>query len=452
MMNKIIKFAFKVILVAIFVTLFSLECFAMWGKTERGGIFWVNEDMVTYPKSEWKLIDDDNDGIGYYYYFNENGFLQLDDITPDYKVVDKLGRRIDYNGIPEAKEMPKQNESGLVIDDDVYVYTPPSGLVSSGQFIISKSEDEEDLGPKPSDYIIPEVNVTGIAKILLGPGVTLRDKNESKYDPSIDKDMTKYIISSNDFSKKVNGTTFTKQKWKGVMALKGTGAAVVFENPKNNFNKLKGRIATHHFTYTDRTTQCRLIILDNDTKDELYTTEAFNYNSGCRFECLFFQSVNSIRFELEVSGQYASRVCYLRDCEFGFDKEMWEEEQYAKEIEEEHIRKYGTPSDADEEEEEEVDDGFGERSIEGEDPTARYNRLHGILDDYWFLDYDENDPELSEELRASISELKRKYAAESEERNRASGPAFDKTLSNIKVKLGPASTSNMVIGKDVKED
>lgn len=453
-------FAFIIVLVFVLAT----PIFAIWGKTEKGGIYWF-EPNGTIAIDGWKLIDDDNDGIGYYYYFNKNGFILLDDITPDYKIVGEDGRRIGFDGNPESQVIEKivYGEEGT--DNSVYsaeileqikadqdVVSVPKGVFSSGEYLFAKDPSVIE-GPKPSDGLIIEANPDGTARYLLGPNVVLRKdrKRDNYYDPLMNKALPDYIKSGDKYSKKVNGTTFNKSKWKDVMALKGSGATIVFENPKNNFNKVKGRIATHYFTYSDRTTRCTFSIYNEDDGEELYSTSDFNYNAGLSFECIFPKKASAIRFELEVSGQYTSRVCYLRSCEFGFDKEAYEEELYDDEVEAEYRRRVGTESEAEySEEEEEALFALGEIPVEGEDPGTRYRRLHGELGDEYLasLNYDEEDDSISASLRASISEAKKRLAEEDEKRDKVSGPAFDPKLKDETLPLGPDGSSRMIAGHE----
>ncbi len=454
-------------LALLLMLVFVMPTLAIWGTDEKKGKFWVesNGNLVV---DGWKLIDDDSDGIGYYYYFNKDGFIITDDITPDYKVVGKDGRRIDMDGKPVEEKIENLKLEDFT-ETDVFsseildqikaeqggVTHVESGLTSTGQSFYLSSE-KDDVGPKPSDNMTIDVNPDGTAKVLLGAGVVLKEdksKNRRGYDVEIDKKMVTHITGGNKYTKNVNGTIFNKSKWKGVMALRGTGATIVFANPSNNFNKLKGRIATHYFTYTDRTTECTLYIINEDNGEEIFSSSEFNYNSGIAFECTFPRKAKAIRFELEVNGQYTSRVCYLRNCEFGFDKEAYEDELYEDEVNEEYIRRYGTDSETEYSEDEEESVNDGEWSLEGEDPSARYRRLNNISDDDYLLslDYDEDDDTISEALKASISEARRRRDEEIERRNKVSGPAFDPELINATEALGPDGSSRFVPVEEVSD-
>ena len=455
-------FVKKIRLLLVTVLLISINIsfvsFAIWGEKD-GKKFWFGVDG-SLAKDGWKLIDDDGDGIGYYYYFDKDGFILVDDITPDYKIVGVDGRRIKNDGNVDSEEIQKiimgeEVEEGVLspeimaqVKSEQESVEAQLGHYSSGQYIFAKDPSVFE-GPTPADDIIIDVNLDGTAKTLLGKNVVLKEKKkDTLYDAAISKNMQDYVKSGDKYSKKVNGTTFTKQKWKDVMALKGTGASIVFENPNNNFNKLKGRIATHNFSYSDRTTVCTLFIFDDKTNEEILSVNGFDYNSGTSFECTFPRKTERIRFELEVSGQYTSRVCYLRNCEYAFDKESYEEERYEDDVDAEYRRRVGTESEAEYyEEEEETENIHGEVAIEGEDPGARYRRLNGVEqdDEYWAsLKFEDDDDTITAEMRASISEAKKRMDAKAAKDDTLTGPNFDPELQKMTEALGPDGSSRMI--------
>ena len=454
------KIEYLILIVILFIFLKTEVSYCIWGYTEKDGWYWIQSDG-NLAKDGWKLIDDNDDGEGQYYYFDDKGFIITDDITPDYLIVDKNGRRLDMDGnvvSEKISEISLEDFGGTSLfsaeimeqikANNGEVTDVKKGFTSSGAHLFAVDNTIVE-GPSPADNIVIDVNPDGTAKYLLGKNVVLKKETERTYfDPQLDKEMSKYITGGDKYSKKVNGTIFNKQKWKEVMALKGTGATIVFENPKNNFNKLKGRIATHYFTYSDRTTQCVLYIINEDTGDEIQTVSGFDYNGGISFDCEFPKKTKSIRFELEVSGQYTSRVCYLRNCEFGFDRAAYKEELEDDEIEAEYRRRYGTDSEADYEEE--YDDSLGEIPVEGEDPGARYRRLNNISDDdYWLgLNYDEEDDTITEAMKASISEARKRREEEAMRRDAISGPAFDPELINATEALGPDGSSRIIEGHE----
>ena len=458
MREKSLKIRFLLLFIILFMVLVSAPTFCIWGTIGDGKFYWLEADG-TLAFDGWKIIDDDNDGIGYYYYF-VNGFIMLDDITPDYKVIGIDGKRLDMDGMPEKVEIRAINSydygdleifSAEILEqikadsDDANVV---KGITSSGVQLLKKDYDS-DSELSPDDFITIEDNADGTAKTLLGKNVVLKEEKDRRgYDTQMKKSMTEYIKSGDKYSKKVNGTIFNKTKWKEVMALKGTGASIVFENPSNNFNKLKGRIATHYFTYSDRTTQCVLYIYDDETNEEIYTNAEFNYNAGATIETVFPRKTNKLRFELEVSGQYTSRICYLRNFEYGFDRSAYEDELYEDEIEEEYNRRMGTDSEMSEEELDALYE-LGEIPLEGEDPGTRWRRINNISDDYWLdMDYDEDDDSVTAEMRASISEARKRRAEEDEKRNKITGPAFDEDLKNATEALGPDGSSRFIPGSE----
>lgn len=102
-------------------------------------------DITNFPKDKWEVIDEDNDGIGYKYYFDKEGFLLIDTITPDYKIVDEKGRELDYNLHPIKYEMKDiiVKEEGIVLDED-YTYIAPTrepSKVLIGEGVVLKNKE-----------------------------------------------------------------------------------------------------------------------------------------------------------------------------------------------------------------------------------------------------------------------------------------------------------------------
>ena len=318
--NKI-KF---IILSIIFTIALSTMGFSFWlFSNETGAILWVHPDMVTYQTGGWSWIDDDNDGVGYYYYFDEDGRLLIDTITPDYEIVNWYGQKVDKYGEPIAVSFTEASTDGNL------EFPQLEQMIKSGNIQGEKSEGSigkvvDHSGP--SQYI--QVNADdnkGVSKQIIGKNVVFNQK-ESMFDPELDRSMKNYIVGGSNYSKKVNGTIFTKVKWKDCMSLKGDGAYIDFENPKNNFNRVKGKIATHYFTYSDRTTICTLSVYDESEDDLIFSTGEFNYNSGVNFDFLFSRRYKKLRFVLNVTGEYTTRTCYIRDLNYMFDKTFYQEE------------------------------------------------------------------------------------------------------------------------------
>ena len=359
-----------VVLITIFVLLLATASFAFWYEYDKvGGIIWLNED-ASYPKDGWMYLDEDSDGAGYFYYFEEDGKLLIDTITPDYRVVNEKGQLIDNKTGKPITFSTNKDSSGSSNNSGIYRPTDflkrELGYSASSQELklakgINTDTDENVtiVSKKQYTYTLPGEK----PQVIIGKNVVFHAEDEY-YDPDIDRKVVNHITGGSEYTKKTNGTIFNKTKWSGVIALKGDGSYFIAKNEKNNFNRIKGKIATHYFTYSDRTTICTLTISDPENEEDLYTTSGFNYNSGINFDITFFKTrVNNLRFELSVEGQYPKRVAYIKDLVFGFDKQAYKDE--LEELEEEAIiesmyldaANIGTVSEAEEVEYELDEDG-----------------------------------------------------------------------------------------------
>ena len=287
---------------------------------------------MTYPRGTWYIIDDDGDGVGYYYNFDEIGRVLIDTITDDYRIVDSMGRRTLLDGSPEPVDMNSIEVKNMSEDEraalDFY-----NAAQKGGTGNISGFTSQGSISSLLDSALMPTVegSTSNDGNVIIGKNVVIKE-TEAVYDPTLDRHCVEYIKGGNSYSKKVNGTTFTKVKWKGVIALKGTGASIEIENPKNNFNRIRGKIATHYFTYTDRTTICTLTVFD-EAGTEYFSTTGFNYNAGVNIDFTFPKRVKKLKFELTVDGQYPSRVAYIKDLSFYFNKAAYEEEMEENEWE-----------------------------------------------------------------------------------------------------------------------
>ena len=354
-----------VVLSITLVVLITTIAFSFWYTYEKvGGIIWLYEDAF-YPKDGWYFLDDDNDGLGYFYYFDKNGKLLIDTITPDYRIVNETGKLID-NKTGKPISFSVKNPTTETYDGEEY--DSPTDFLKR-ELGFSAYSQELKLAKQPETKAPTKNNGNNLIvpgekpQVLIGKNVVFHSDDEY-FDPEIDRKVVNHIISGNEYSKKVNGTIFNKTKWTGVIALKGDGANFIAANEKNNFNRVKGKIATHYFTYSDRTTICTFSIWDVDNEEELYATTGFNYNGGISFDVTFYKTkVSRLRFELSVEGQYPKRVVYIKDLTFSFDKQAFKEEQdeLAEEAEIEAIylasANIGTVSEAEAEDYELDEDG-----------------------------------------------------------------------------------------------
>lgn len=53
------------------------------GTAQNAGRWWYDNGDGTYAKSGWQWIDGNNDGIAECYYFDQNGWMLANTITPD---------------------------------------------------------------------------------------------------------------------------------------------------------------------------------------------------------------------------------------------------------------------------------------------------------------------------------------------------------------------------------
>lgn len=363
-------------------------------------IKWLYRDSDTtkFPREKWEVIDEDNDGIGYNYYFDENGFLLVDTITPDYRIVDKKGREVDYNF-----KLVEVNISNNMED--------------KGSIIVDK---ENSISPTKSP-----------AKVIIGEGVILKNKNQKIYDNSINKNVIDYIDKNYRFIKDTKGIIYNEVRWKKCSSLKGNGGYVIFNNPNNNFNKITGNIATEYRTYEDNI-NCILKVYDADLYDklnelhrlydieEIYQNSKFTNVKPTKFSFTFDRSIKRLRFEIETDENNKSLTVFLKDLKYGFKKSVFYEELIRKKEEEEEIEEL--------------------------------KKLGIYVEDMWSfetLDEDGNEIEVDEEETEHENENNDdriggiSYTSDEETRNyedvvrdRNTGPAFDEELQNVK-EIGP---------------
>lgn len=353
-------------------------------------------DKGYYPKSSWMLIDYDLDGYGFNYYFNDKGKLSVDTVAPDYRIVDAYGREVDDDLEPIFYKVDISSVSEIGAEHIIKY-----GLTSDG--------------------------------IILSPGVTLKEKSKY-YDNQMNRHVLDYIHSSLRFKKTTNGTIYDGSKWKSVSSLRDDGGYVIFNNPKNNFNKVVGKIATQKISEKEDTdTYATLYVYDadlyelyrgyEDLLESLYETSAFNYSEPLDFSFTFYRTVKRLRFQIETSGDSKLRTCYLKDLRYGFNKAKYKEElEEAKEREEyiAYMKELGIYQS-----EEEL---LAELKALEEDSTSDY------------LEYEDfNDVDIYDNV--DLSDYDRNIDKEQRAIDRRTGPAFDEYLKSLKnyweIEYGP---------------
>ncbi len=72
---------------------------AMAGSWQQDNVgWWWKDDDGSYPKSEWRWLDGDNNGVAECYYFNESGYMLADTQTPDNYRVNASGAWVEADG------------------------------------------------------------------------------------------------------------------------------------------------------------------------------------------------------------------------------------------------------------------------------------------------------------------------------------------------------------------
>ena len=84
------KRALFIPIILLLTFMFSLSAYAGEWKRDNKGWWWDNGDG-TFPKDEWVWLDGDGDGVAQCYYFDKDGYLMTDTVTPDGSEVNKDG-------------------------------------------------------------------------------------------------------------------------------------------------------------------------------------------------------------------------------------------------------------------------------------------------------------------------------------------------------------------------
>ena len=342
-----------------------------------------------YTKNSWIIIDDDFDGYGYNYYFNNNGKLSTDTVTSDYKIVDKYGREIDDDLEPILYKIK-----------NISTFSNVDGI----------------------DYNINTIKSLKSTQTIISDNVSFK-KNDNIYNANLNRRVIDYIDTSLRFKKTTNGTIYDGSKWKSVSALMSDGGYVIFNNPFNNFNKIIGKITTQQLN-NNSNTNFIFLVYDADLYDiykgyehllePLFETEGFNNSSPLDFSFTFFRSVKRLRFQIESDDENKNISCYLKDLRFGFNKQKYKEElEESKNNKEyiEYLKKLGIYN---------TDEDFLNDLKELEDNNQS---------DY--LEYaDFNDIDLYDDV--DLSDYDINIDREQLAIDRRTGPAFDDYLRNLK--------------------
>ena len=129
-------------MVMVFSMAMSSTAFAVtWstGKGENQNNWWYDNGDGTYANNGWQWIDGNNDGTAECYYFDTNGWLLTNTVTPDGFNVNADGAWVN-NGQVETKvtEQTPNNETSNI--DGKYTHT---GYYYNGNFIEWKPEEAD---------------------------------------------------------------------------------------------------------------------------------------------------------------------------------------------------------------------------------------------------------------------------------------------------------------------
>ena len=103
----------KVLLVVLFVVCTFQVTLAAQFVDNKYGKKCIKDDY-SYAKSEWVTIDVDGDGLEEYYYFNGDGFLVVNQMTPDGYKVNEKGQYVADGAVQTIKKGEIKNEQSNV--------------------------------------------------------------------------------------------------------------------------------------------------------------------------------------------------------------------------------------------------------------------------------------------------------------------------------------------------
>lgn len=132
------KKLFGIIFTAAMVGAMSATTFAAQsGWTATDGRWWYDNGDGTYKHSGWHWVDDNKDGIAECYYFDEAGWLLVDDTTPDGCTVDENGAWTEQ-GVVQTKAV----EDSAVNQQDEYTGVfEMLTVMNDDSLTVTKNED-----------------------------------------------------------------------------------------------------------------------------------------------------------------------------------------------------------------------------------------------------------------------------------------------------------------------
>lgn len=95
-----------------------------WSKDSVG--WWWQEDNGSYPAGTWKWIDGDQDGTAECYYFNSDGYMLENTVTPDGYTVNAQGQWVS-DGIVQAQPVRPETTGENAENSQADTFTEPTG-------------------------------------------------------------------------------------------------------------------------------------------------------------------------------------------------------------------------------------------------------------------------------------------------------------------------------------
>lgn len=160
MYEKVIE-KIKILAVSAALTL-SFATVSYAGQWKRDAVgYWWQEDTGSYPTNAWCWLDGNQDGISECYYFNENGYMLSNTVTPDgYQVnedgawtvkgvVQTKGR--DHYTLEEASQMALNYHYALYPDaDGTFVIFDEEAQIKNGcyEFIVRWQMSDQEAAER----------------------------------------------------------------------------------------------------------------------------------------------------------------------------------------------------------------------------------------------------------------------------------------------------------------